>query len=556
MTEKELRVLWEDPGVTKIAFNAQYELVWLEYCKGWEVRGPIFDPMIAAFLLDENATDHSLQALSYRYCGAPDWKSEWKPYEATLKDLSYLPSSCVEPLARYNKQDLHWTKQLKDCLQQKINSSGLSTLFRVEMENLKTLARMTQWGIKVDLELLSEWERKYQARASELASGFAFNPGSWQQVLAALRASGCNVASTGDEILAELRGELPERLREYRSCNKILGTYLLGLREKVYPDGRIHPGFHQNRTVSGRLSSSHPNAQNFPRDTEELAYRTLFRGTWDRLLRLDFSQLELRVAAWLSQDPLMMRVYTSGGDLHDETGRIIWRKDPKDITDNERVVSKQTNFTALYDPFDSAIGSIRFKCKQAGVDLDWKTASSIVTTFRRTFTGWFDYMLRSVREVYDKGWVQSPFGRIRRSPGPIQSFGLRERPESIEHLRTQCKGNSVLQELIRSIVNSLVQGAATGDLVKLVATSCDRQFRARGFKSRICNSVHDEILSDIYPPEEADVAEICYQAAVHPPTKEAFGVTINVTLDIEMGIGDTWSAAKRKENRIEHNGLQ
>ena len=508
--------------------------------------------MIAAHLLDENSEDRSLDALAMKHCGAPPWKEHWKPYEHELKDLESLPSSYLQPLMVYNEQDLKWTKSLYNYLRPALKEAGLLNLLRVEMENLKTLARMTEWGIQIDQRLLNEWTTCYKARHEELRNSFGFNPASVPQKLAALRAAGYDVTSTTDEVLADLGDGIPARLREFATVNKILGTYLDGFREQIYTDGRIHPQFHQNRTVSGRLSSSAPNGQNFPRDTSVLPFRKLFQGTWGRLLRLDFSQIELRVAAYLSRDKELVRVYRAGEDIHSTTGERIWSKPARHHTENERVAAKVTNFTALYDPFDSCYAAIKFKLhSDYGVEFDWFTTKRFVDTFRSLYRGWFDYVLSVIQQVYDDGYVRQPItGRVRRSPGSLQSWGLTERPKSLDHLRELCKGNGPLQEIIRSIANSLNQGFASGDLNKLVCTVIDRRLRNLNFRSRLCNTIHDEILIDTHPEEEKEVIQIAYETATNPPLVAAFGVGFDIPIGVEMGIGANWSDAKNKENTI------
>jgi len=555
MKEKDilLRQKWESLEWVKIGHNLQYEAIWLSYLYGWQLKGPCFDTMIAAHLLDENSEDRSLDALAMKHCGAPAWKDQWKPYANEMKTLECMPDSFLAPLARYNEQDIKWTKNLYQYFEPLLTKQGLTSLFRVEMENLKTLARMTEWGILVDTELLHEWTTHYRVRYKELQDSFDFNPASVPQKLTALRAAGYNIASTGDEVLADLGEGLPARLREFNKLHKILGTYLDGFATQIYSDGRIHPQFHQNRVVSGRLSSSDPNSQNFPRDTSELPFRKLFRGTWSRLLRFDFSQIELRVAAHLSKDKELLRVYREHQDIHSVTGERIWNKPARSHSENERVAAKVTNFASLYDPFDTCYGAVRFKLhSDYGIDFDWLHTKSFVDAFRDSYRGWFSSLLGVTQQVYDQGWVRQPItGRIRRSPGSLQSWGLKERPRSLQHLRELCRGNKPLQEIIRSIPNSLNQGFASGDLTKLVCTAIDRQLQARGFRSRVCNIIHDEALVDIYPPEEKEIIDIVYKTATNPPLYVAFGTTIkDVPIEIEIGIGDTWSDAKKKENQI------
>ena len=552
---QHLKEKWESPDWLKVGHSLQYEAIWLSHLYGWQLKGPCFDTMIAAHLLDENSDDRSLDALAMKHCGAAAWKDQWKTYEKELKLLDTMPDSYLHPLTIYNEQDIVWTKSLFECFAPKLEKHGLTNLMRVEMENLKTLARMTEWGIQIDQRLLLEWTTRYRIRHEELRNSFDFNPASVPQKLAALRAAGYNVTSTADEVLADLGGKLPARLREFSKINTIRSKYLDGFRENIYADGRIHPQFHQNRTVSGRLSSSAPNGQNFPRDTSDLSFRSLFQGTWGRLLRLDFSQIELRVAAYLSRDKELMRVYRAGEDIHSVTGERIWSKPASRHSENERVAAKVTNFTALYDPFDSAYGSIKYKLhSENGIDFDWLTVKRFVDTFRDTYRGWFDYLLHVTQQVYDQGWVRQPItGRIRRSPGTLRSWGLQQRPESLQHLRELCQGNNPLQEIIRSIANSLDQGFASGDLTKLVGTAIDRKLRRLEFRSQLCNTVHDEILIDVHPEEEREVIQIAYQISTNPPLMQAFGKGFDIPIGVEMGIGENWSEAKKKENKIDFN---
>lgn len=511
--------------------------------------------MIAAHLLDENSSDHSLQSLSIKHLNAPIWKDEWKPYEKSLKDLTYLPENFLEPLTKYNNSDVKWTNLLELHVIPQLKNAGLMSLYRVEMENLKTLAAMTCHGIPINRRLLNEWERNYQQELSDLTNSFTFNPNSSAQVLRHLQQAGYSVGSTGAEVLSGLHGELPTRLLRYRRVGKILSTYLEGLRAHISPvDGRIHPRYHQNRTVSGRLSSSDPNGQNFPRDTDSLPYRQLFCGTWGLLTRLDFNQLELRIGGHYSKGELA-KVYHEDRDIHDNTGERIWRKAKEQISDNERVVSKVTNFTALYDPFDSAIGSVKLQCEASGVPISWSDARSVVTDFRGTYPDWWTFVASVIRQVYNQGWVRADSGRIRRAPGSLSNFGKAGPPPA--DLRGFWKWAGTvhekpLQELLRSIVNSLVQGLAA-DITKLVGTVIDKRLRARRLQSRLCCNVHDELLIDTHPDEAKEVARIAWQAATNPPTEAAFGFTLGVPLLVDISQGETWSDCKKnkkKENKL------
>lgn len=558
LSKTRLKEIWEDPSQTKIVFNAQYEAIWLDHQYGWELKGPVRDPMIGAFLLDENSTDHSLQALCSKYLQAPSWKDQFKPYEETLKELSYVPPALWAPLLDYNRSDIAWTSRLDRFITSQLQTEGLSKLFSLEMENLKTLARMTTWGMCVDKDLLQEWTQDYSHRLEECRRGFDFNPSSPQQVLTALHNAGYKVASTGEEVLITLDGDLPRKLLRHRKLQKVLSTYLRGLNGHIYQDGRIHPRFHQNRVVSGRLSGSQPNPQNFPRDDDTLQFRKLFRGTWGHLLRLDFNQLELRGAAWVSHDKVLGDVYRANKDLHDVTGESLWHKRPDQITENERVVSKITNFTALYDPFPTAIASIKFACEQAGVDISWGQTTDLVWAFRRTNEGWFRFVYSLIRQIYDTGQIRSPFGRIRRSIVSFREEPGPKLPDNFDGFWTWTEqyynwakkaGRKYLVEVLRSIVNSLVQGSSSGDLVKFVGTIIDRRLRARQFRSRLCNNVHDELLIDTHPKEKDEVVRIAYDTAVNPPLA-SLGIHCDIPFKVDIGIGETWSDSKKKANRL------
>ncbi len=549
----QIKKLWEDPNVTKIAYNAAFECVWLSHVWGWKIKGRIADPLIAVYLLNENLDSYALQSVATRYLHAPEWKIEWEPYKKTLQELSYFPKEYTQPLQKYNEQDIYWTRRLHSYTMPRLCASKLNMLFWTEMENLKTLARMTEWGMKLDIPLLQKWVEKFKKERDDLHSTFPFNPASPQQVLRVLREAGYTLSSSGRDVLSKLRGVLPENLLRFRRLDKILGTYLEGLQRHIYDDGRIHPSYHQYRTVSGRLSSSDPNGQNFPRDTAALPFRELIVGTWGNFVSGDFNQLELRMAAHYAGGKLQ-DVYRANQDIHDVTGERIWAKRPEQITENERVVSKVTNFTCLYDPFASAIGAVRLQCDAAGIKLSWSDAQDIVKSFRRTYPEWWFYYAWALRQVYDKGQVRASSGRIRRSPlSQGQAFPWGPPPQGdFNGFFDWCsqydkEGRKLEQEVLRSIVNSLGQGLGA-DITKLVGTIIDKRLVKLGHKSRLCNNVHDELLIDCFEGEESEVAKIVEETSKYPPVKTAFGFTLNVPLDITIGIGETWSASKKKEN--------
>jgi DNA polymerase-1 len=528
---EKLRPLFESEEVKKGGQNVKFDVLALSRY-GVEVRGIAFDTMIASYLCDPSARLHNLDALSLRYLNL-----QKIPTEALIgkgKGQVSMFDLPIEEVARYAAEDADFTLRLHNVFTPKLCGLEVDRLYReVELPLITVLARMERAGVKLDTALLARLSQEYATRLEALAeeiyrlAGERFNVDSPKQLATVLfeklevqKALGVRVKklktgfSTDADVLEQLGGHpVVAKILEYRSLRKLKGTYLDALPALVAKDGLIHTSFNQAVAATGRLSSSDPNLQNIPiRGDEGRKIRAAFipRAPENVILSADYSQVELRVLAHVTEDPLLIETFRAGEDVHRATAARVFGVAPADVTPDLRSKAKVINFGIIY-----GMGPQRL-AHETGMSQE--EAARFIAQYFEKFPGIRRYIDETIRTCERTGSVQTIFGRRRLIP-EIASPNPR--------LRAAARNMAV---------NTPIQGSAA-DLIKVAMVAIDRRLVNNLYHAKMILQVHDELVFDV-PERELDEV----RALVRHEMEGAFP-GFKVPLRVDMGAGKNWLEA-------------
>ncbi len=516
-----LKPLLEDDAVTKTAHNGKYDMTVLS-SYGVELNGFNFDTMIAAYLLGEKAL--GLKPLAFGKLGI-----EMTPITALIgtgaKQIT-MAQVLVPQAANYACADADICGQLKGLLEMGLKEQGFWSLFTdLEMPLVPVLFRLENNGVALDSALLRDISQSLGQQMKRLEAeiyssvGHQFNINSPQQLGAVLfeelklpRARKTKGGySTDASVLEGLKGAHPvvEFLLDYRQITKLKSTYIDALPALINPEtGRVHTNFNQTATATGRLSSSEPNLQNIPVRTEEgLQVRRAFIAEGDSLLlAADYSQIELRIMAHLSQDPTLLAAFAQGEDIHAATAAQVFGVPLSGINPQMRRVAKTVNFGVIYGMSDYGL--------EQATDLSRQEAAQFISAYFDKYSGVKGYLDATKAEAAEKGYVQSVLGRRRYIP-EINSANAQVR-----------------QAAERMAVNMPVQGTAA-DIIKLAMIELQRRMDERGLGSKMILQVHDELLFEVPPGELDEVKQLVLE--IMPKALE-----LSVLLKVEVKVGKNW----------------
>lgn len=413
----------------------------------------------------------------------------------------------------------------------RLEAEGLATVFRdMELPLIEVLAAMEQAGVKVDRERLAAQSRDMERQIASLTTEiFALAKGEFninspvqlREILferLALRSGKKTVktraASTAEDVLEELAlgHELPRKILEYRSVQKLKSTYVDALSQLVHPGtGRIHASFNQTVAATGRISSSDPNLQNIPiRTPEGRRIRQAFVAEAGHLLlSADYSQIELRVLAHLSKDEKLVETFRRGEDVHDRTSREVFGPFSTLPPDEQRRRSKMINYALLY-------GKTAFTLAK-DIGTSRKEAEQFIEAYFARYPAVRAFLDESVAQARRSGTVRTLLGRLRRLPD-INSRNFQVRMEAE-----------------RQALNTPVQGSAA-DLIKKAMIDLHRELRARGMKTRLILQIHDELLLEAPEPEAESARELVKSVMEH-------ALELNVPLVVDARLGRSWAEA-------------
>lgn len=520
--------LYEDPEILKVGQNIKYDIEVLRHY-GVEVAGPMFDTMIAHYLLQpelRHNMDYMAEVyLGYRTVHIEELIGPRGRNQKNMRDLS--PTDIYE----YACEDADITLRLKNVLEPKLDEAGVARLFHdIEMPLVGVLADMELNGVCLDTEALHETSEVFNKRMTAIEqhiyelAGEQFNISSPRQVGDILfgkmkivdkpKKTKTGQFVTSEEVLQQLRSKSPiiDEILNYRGLKKLLSTYVDALPKLINPrTGRIHTSFNQTVTATGRLSSSDPNLQNIPvRDDDGKEIRKCFIPEPGCLFfSADYSQIELRIMAHLSEDENMIEAFREGFDIHAATAARIWHKDISEVTPAERKKAKQANFGIIY-------GITTYGLAQR-MDISNGEARDLIDGYFLTFPRVEAYMEQAKETARKQGYAETIFHRRRYLP-------------DINSHNATVRGFAE-----RNAINAPIQGSEA-DIIKVAMVRIHRRFKAEGIRSKMILQVHDELNFSVFPEEKEQVERIVIE--------EMQGAyKLRVPLVADAGWGKNWLEA-------------
>ena len=525
---RPLVAILEDPGLAKAAQNGKYDIAVLRRV-GVVVRGLSFDTMLASYVLDPGRRTHDLELLALEFLDHAMTSREALCGKG--KDKHPFDVVSTESACHYSCEKADYILRLQGALELQLEAHGLLELLqKIELPLIDVLGEMEWAGIAIDVRWFRSLKERFQRereRVEEeiyIVAGERFNINSNQQLRVVLfeklqlpmkkrTASGPSTDATVLQELAEEGHNLPVLLMEYRELAKLESTYLDTLPELVHPaDGRLHTSFNQTVAATGRLSSSDPNLQNIPIRRElgrDIRRGFIARKGW-QLLAADYSQIELRLLAHLSQDPAFVDAFRRGGDIHRETAAIIFGTSVAEVNTEMRSRAKTINFATIYGQGPVALA------RQLKIPL--VEAKTFIATYFERFQGVRQYLDSQVVFAREHGYVETTFHRRRYIPElKDRNFNIRSFGE-------------------RVATNAPIQGSAA-DLIKIAMIRIHWLIQQAKFQSRMLLQVHDELVFELAPDETERVA-----AMVKDEMEGA--ATLTVPLVVDLGIGPNWLETK------------
>ncbi len=525
---KPLRDLLEDPSVKKTGQNAKYDLLVLRR-SGVNLRGLDFDTMIASYVLDPGRRSHGLDVLALEFLDHKMISFE----ELCGKGRNLVPFDEVPVSAArdYSCEDADMTLRLRAIFEPQLEAYALTSLFReIEIPLVDVLADMEWEGVSIDTAFFASLKERFATERQSVErriheeAGVEFNINSNPQLRHILfeklqlpvikkTATGPSTDASVLQELAEQGHTIPELLMEYRELSKLESTYLDALPALVHPEThRIHTSFNQTVATTGRLSSSDPNLQNIPIRTE--LGRDIRRGFVPRkgwvFLGADYSQIELRLLAHLSNDPAFVQAFRAGGDIHRQTASIIFEVPLEEVTADMRARAKTINFATIYGQGPRALSQ--------QLRIEFAEAKRFIEEYFERFSGIRAYLDSMVAFAKEHGYVQTIFGRRRYIPElKDRNFNIRQFGE-------------------RTATNSPIQGSAA-DLIKIAMIRIHELLARRAGEARMLLQVHDELVFELPPAELDEITKLVKEEMEN-------AAQLSVPLVVELGAGGNWLATK------------
>lgn len=521
------RTFFESTTIEKVGQNLKYDILVLSHY-GIEVEGKLFDTMLAHYVVQPEQR-HNMDLLAENYL-----HYRTIPIEALIgSGRTQRNMADLEPkeIVDYACEDADVTLRLYPILKQEMEKYEVTSVFTdIEMPLLPVLARMERNGVRLDTVALEETGRNFTERMQQLETeiyelaGHEFTITSPKQVGTVLfdelqistkvKKTKTGQYSTSEEVLETLRDKHPivEKILQHRALKKLLSTYVEALPKLINPDtGHIHTSFNQAVTATGRLSSSNPNLQNIPvrgEDGREIR-RAFVPEEGEVFFSADYSQIELRIMAHLSEDEHMVADFNSGLDIHAATAARIFHKTVEEVDRDERRKAKTANFGIIYGI--SAFGlSERMSVSRA-------EAKELIENYFSTYPKVREYMNESIERAKETGYITTQFGRRR-------------------YLADINAGNATVRGYAeRNAVNAPIQGTAA-DIIKLAMIAIDRRLRKEQLKARMILQVHDELNFSVPPTELEQVRQLVVEEM-----ERAF--QMKVPLVAECGEGTNWLKA-------------
>lgn len=496
----KFKPVFENEKTVKVGQNIKYDMLVLSNY-GVEIRGRMFDTMIAHYVLQPEL-HHGMDYLAEVYLKYETIKIEELigPKGKNQKNMRDLPPSAVY---KYACEDADVTLKLKHILEKELKEQGVEALFEeIEMPLVPVLAYMERNGVRIDTAALKETSLHFTARMQQIEkevhelAGMEFNIASPKQVGEVLfdrlkivekaKKTKSGQYVTSEDVLESLRGkhEIVGKILEHRGLKKLLSTYIDALPQLINPQtGHIHTSFNQTVTATGRLSSSNPNLQNIPvrnEDGKEIR-KAFIPEDGCEFFSADYSQIELRIMAHLSQDPHMIEAFQKGQDIHAATAAKIYKTDLEHVSREQRSKAKTANFGIIY-------GISTFGLAER-LNVERKEAKELIDGYFANYPHVKEYMDESIRVAREKGYIETIFKRKRYLP-------------DINSRNAVVRGYAE-----RNAINAPIQGSAA-DIIKVAMIRIYRRFREEGIQSKMILQVHDELNFSVVPAEKEKVQQI------------------------------------------------
>lgn len=524
----ELRPIFENENSLKVGQNIKYDMLVLQNY-GVEIKGHLFDTMIAHYVLQPELR-HGMDYLAEIYLNYQTIKIE-ELIGAKGKNQGNMRDLSPEQVYKYACEDADVTLKLKNVLEKELRENGVENLFyKIEMPLVPVLANIERNGIKLDTAALSQTSEEFNSRMNEIEkeifalAGMEFNISSPKQVGEVLfeklkvvekaKKTKTGQYSTSEDVLESLRSKHPvvEKILEYRGLKKLVSTYVDALPQLINPKtGKIHTSFNQTVTATGRLSSSNPNLQNIPiRDEDGKEIRKAFiPDEGCSFFSADYSQIELRIMAHLSEDPNMVDAFTSGHDIHAATAAKIYKTDISEVTKDMRRKAKTANFGIIY-----GISVFGLAERMA---VERKEAKELIDGYFETYPKVKEYMDKSIEIARKNGYVETIFQRKRYLP-------------DINSRNAVVRGYAE-----RNAINAPIQGSAA-DIIKVAMVNIYNRFKRENIKAKMILQVHDELNFSV-PFDEKELVE----KIVMEEMENAYHM--HVPLKADCGWGNNWLEA-------------
>ncbi|MGD9124906.1 MAG: DNA polymerase I [Desulfarculaceae bacterium] len=523
---KALAPYLADPDLEKVGQNLKYDLIVLKRA-GVELKGAAFDTMVASYLLNPGKTSHGLTAIAAEFLG----RSMISYEEAAGGKKKNFADADLDKATQYAAEDADVALQAAEVLGPKLKEAELEGLFRdLEMPLVPVLARLEMNGVGIDVQGLEDLSKEVGGKLGEIErrcyalAGHEFNLNSPKQLGVVLfeelglpqmkKTKKKTGYSTDMSVLTQLAAthEFPAELLNFRSLSKLKSTYIDTLPGLINPEtGRLHTSFNQAVTATGRLSSSDPNLQNIPVRTElgERIRRCFVPQKGNLLVSADYSQIELKVLAHLSADPLLLEDMHQGLDVHTQTASRLFEVDPAQVTPDMRRRAKTVNFGVLY-------GMSAFRlAREQGISNE--EAQLIIGKYLGRYAGIAAFQQENLSRARERGYVTTLLGRRRFLPAINSSDRLAR------------------QSAERMALNTPIQGTAA-DLIKLAMLKVDRLIVEDFTEVLMILQVHDELLFEV-PKQQVEK----FSSRVKDTMESVAELRVELTVDIGQGL--SWAEA-------------
>ncbi len=517
-----------EESITKIGQNIKYDILVLKNY-GIDVKGPLFDTMIAHYLLEPDMR-HNMDMLSsvylnYKPVSIEELIGKKGVSQGNMRDVA------IDKITAYASEDADVTLQLKHFFAPMLKTAEQEKLFNeVETPLSQVLADMEFEGVKIDSSALKDYSQILAGEIVELeksiyaTAGVQFNISSPKQLGEVLfetlkidpgaKKTKTGQYATGEEVLSKLSEHaIVNDILSFRELQKLKSTYIDALPQLIHPsDNRVHTSYNQAVAATGRLSSTNPNLQNIPIRTErgkEIRKAFVSKGEGWKLLSADYSQIELRIMADFSQDATMIEAFSKGEDIHNATASKVFGVSKEEVTSDMRRKAKMVNFGIIY-------GISAFGLSQR-LSIPRKEAAEIIDSYFEQFPGIKSYMDSSIVKAREYEYVETILGRRR-------------------YLRDINSRNFTLRGFAeRNAINAPIQGSAA-DLIKLAMINIQNWIKSEKIQSRMTMQVHDELVFDVKEEELTLVTE-----KVRGFMQNA--IQLSVPLEVGIGVGDNWLEA-------------